>query len=533
MMNDRLIRLACRLIICVLTIGPTGLLATTRPAEGSLKIGWSSTDITPQKPVLIAGQFHARLSESVMDPLYATVLALESGQGGKTTRTILVGCDLIGIPDGMRDASNLRDRVRELVVGKAPELTGTDITLNGSHTHTAPLSSAEDVNDIYGVPLEMISSGKPVMSPKDYMEFAAQRIAEGVVKAWKNRKPGGISFGLSKAVLGHNRLQVDKTGKSLMYGNTSRPEFSHIEGYEDHNLNLIYTWDQAGKLTGVVVNAAVPSQVTESMYQISADYWNETRALLREELGKELYVLPQVSAAGDQSPHLMWETKAEERMQKLMGIGNEGVGRSSLARRRQLARYVTDGVKAILPYMKANIDWNPVLSQKTETVRLSRRLLGEKDLEDARKEIAEWQPKYEKMLAEARANPEMTKKPRWYTNITIANTRFRRGQSVLERYELEKKSAKLGVELKVIRIGDMAIASNPFELYLDYGIQMKVKSPAVQTFIVQLTGAGTYLPTQRSINGGAYGAVPASTLFGPEAGNELVEKTVSMLKELW
>jgi hypothetical protein len=95
---------------------------------------------------------------------------------------------------------------------------------------------------------------------------------------------------LSKAVLGHNRLQVDRAGKSLMYGNTSRPEFSHIEGYEDHNLNLIYTWDKSGKLTGVVVNAAVPSQVTESMHQISADFWNETRALMRAELGKDLYV---------------------------------------------------------------------------------------------------------------------------------------------------------------------------------------------------------------------------------------------------
>jgi hypothetical protein len=79
----------------------------------------------------------------------------------------------------------------------------------------------------------------------------------------------------------------------------------------------------------------------------------------------------------------------------------------------------------------------------------------------------------------------------------------------------------------------MAFATNPFELYLDYGIQMKVKSPATQTFVVQLAGGGSYLPTQRSINGGAYGAVPASTIFGPEGGKELVAKTVEMLNSLW
>src|SRR5690606_29063008 len=121
----------------------------------------------------------------------------------------------------------------------------------------------------------------------------------------------------------------------------------------------------------------------------------------------------------------------------------------------------------------------------------------------------------------------------WYTNITIAHTRYRRGTSVLERYEAEKKNPKLPVEVMAIRIGDMAIATNPFELYLDYGIRMKVNSPAIQTFVVQLAGGGTYLPTKRSIAGGAYGAVPASTLFGPEGGTELVEKTVELLKSLW
>lgn len=35
-------------------------------------------DLTPAKPVLIAGQFHARISEGVMDPITATVLVIES-----------------------------------------------------------------------------------------------------------------------------------------------------------------------------------------------------------------------------------------------------------------------------------------------------------------------------------------------------------------------------------------------------------------------------------------------------------------------
>jgi hypothetical protein len=59
------------------------------------------------------------------------------------------------------------------------------------------------------------------------------------------------------------------------------------------------------------------------------------------------------------------------------------------------------------------------------------------------------------------------------------------------------------------------------------------RSAALQTFVVQLTGSGTYLPTKRSIAGGAYGAVPASTLVGPEGGKELVDETLAIIDSLW
>ena len=108
-----------------------------------------------------------------------------------------------------------------------------------------------------------------------------------------------------------------------------------------------------------------------------------------------------------------------------------------------------------------------------------------------------------------------------------------RGVRVKRRFELQQTQPKLSYEVHVLRVGDMAIATNPFELYLDYGVQIKARSKAVQTFVVQLVGNGTYLPTQRSIEGGAYGAVPASTEIGPEGGRELVEKTLELIESLW
>jgi len=41
------------------------------------------------------------------------------------------------------------------------------------------------------------------------------------------------------------------------------------------------------------------------------------------------------------------------------------------------------------------------------------------------------------------------------------------------------------------------LATNPFELFLDYGMRIKARSKALQTFVVQLAcDSSGYLPTQ-------------------------------------
>jgi len=52
---------------------------------------------------------------------------------------------------------------------------------------------------------------------------------------------------------------------------------------------------------------------------------------------------------------------------------------------------------------------------------------------------------------------------------------------------------------------------------------------AVQTFIVQLVGPGTYLPTEKAIRAGHYSAVVHSSLVSPEGGNVLVNRTVIII----
>jgi len=94
------------------------------------------------------------------------------------------------------------------------------------------------------------------------------------------------------------------------------------------------------------------------------------------------------------------------------------------------------------------------------------------------------------------------------------------------------------MEVYVVRLGDICFATNPFELFLDYGIRIQAQSPATQTFIVQLSGkgvpwGGSYLPSERAEKGGGYSASVYDNPVGYRGGQELVEETLKTIHELW
>ena len=109
---------------------------------------------------------------------------------------------------------------------------------------------------------------------------------------------------------------------------------------------------------------------------------------------------------------------------------------------------------------------------------------------------------------------------------------------ILDRYQTQKTQPKLPMELHVLRIGDIAFASNRFELYLDFQHRMQARSPFEQTFIVQLAGqpgadGGTYLCTERGAQGRGYSASMFCNLVSPQGGQELVDETVNVLKAIY
>jgi len=486
---------------------------------GKFLIGWEEVNITPEKEVCLCGQFHARVSEGIKDPIKSTILVFESLKDrGNSEYIIMVSCDLVAIPSQFKNT--LIEKVKKIL----PEIKEEKIIMNATHTHTAPEPGGDIIRGIerdsiiesYGIEL-------PVMKPVEYINFATERIAEGIKNAWEKRTEGGISYGLGFAVVGHNRRISYYDGTSKMYGKTDDPNFSHVEGYEDHSINLMATYDKDKNLTGLIVNIACPSQVSESEFLISADFWHDIREELRKRFGEKLYIFAQCSSAGDQSPHILINKKAEERMWNLSGRNQ----------RQEIGIRVANGIEEILPVIKKEINYNPVFSHICKKVKLTRYKISEEELNFCLRESEKYYKEYERLKKELEENPEKKKENRWYTLIT---SNYRRSQwylGVKGRYESQKIDPKVEIEIHVLRIGDVVFATNPFECYLDYGMRIKARSKAIQTFIVQLAGSGTYLPTERALKGGSYSAVAPSCIVGPDGGKELVEETLLLIDTLF
>jgi len=479
-----------------------------------VRLGWASRDITPDRPNALRGQFYVRVSKGTGDPITATALALESsGAGGRPAQAILVSCDLVGL------SAEVQEQVREALRGRLPDFDPRMLLMGATHTHDAP-----------GLAEGQYPEQPPeVMTPTEYAAFFVERVAEAAEEAWKARAPGGVSWAFGQAVVGHNRRAVYLDGSARMYGKTDQDDFAGIEGYEDHGLNLMFTWDATKALTGMIVNLACPSQATEHLHVVSADYWHETRQELRRRYGEGLFVLPQCSPAGDQSPHLLLYDRLEAAMRErraypeadsdlyLRGL-EESVAertRRRLPERREIARRIANGVDDVFDGAAADVRTELVFEHLVETVDLPARLVTDEEHKQAEAEYRTLE-----------ADTEMEASRRF--------VHMGRNRRVMERYERQKTRKHHPVELHVLRLGDVALATNPFELFLDFGLRMKARSKALQMFLVQLAcGCDGYLPTERAIAGRSYGAEVASNRVGPEGGQVLVDRTVQLINGLW
>jgi len=466
--------------------------------------GWAIEDITPEGKVSLQGQFYERISEYVQSPLKATALAIEYSDGKSTPeQAIMVSLDLVGLQ------RKLQDTLRLLVKEKIPDFETRKLFLNATHTHSSFRGNI----------------------PGEYTDMLLDKLTKVVVSAWKNRQPSGISNGFGYAVTGHNRRVKYTDGTAEMYGSTARNDFLGIEGPSDPCVDMLFTWDLKRKLTGVIMNVSCPAQVTESKYYVSADYWSEVRKHLKERFSHDVYVLPQIGAAGDQSPrNLPNGYKAgEPNMWDIPGI-------------IEIGNRLIKTFDEVYPAALNSIRTKPVFKHIVEDISLPVRIYSVQEYEEARKLVDEIRSRepldpnspdsaWNRFLKETHDNEKIREFGPWDDKKSDYGV-LRAYEGVIERYNDQEKEPVYSPEIHVLRIGDVALASNPFELFVDYGFRITGRSEAGQVFIIQLSGdGGGYLPTREAVQGGGYSAIV--NRIGPQGGDILVERTVNIINSMW
>lgn len=472
---------------------------------GALSFGWATESITPPGPVAIAGQYHTRISGDVHDPLTVTALALETRASGESLdQAIWVSCDLVGI------RRRSVDRIRALLREALPDFDPRKLIVSTTHTHTAPSITDERETDLHpydfaGSWAYRIPTNQPgVIRPLEFLRFMEDQVARAATRAWKDRQPGGISHGLGHVSVARNRRAVYFDGTARLYGDTKDPAFSHTEGTSDDALDALFLW-RDGRLVGTLLTLYCPSQSVEGELYLSADFWFDIRTALRERIAPGLHVLPLTGASGDQSPHVQVAKPADVAM----------LAARNLLYRQEIARRVVQSVDDLLEPAGKQIRTQVVLVHRTATVPLPVWKVSETRFAEAQATLQAGQNKLY-----ALPSPDYI---HWRVQRTMA-----------ARYELQKSDPFYPCEIHAVRLDDLALATNPFELFTDYGQRIKSRSPATQTAVVQLTAdCPAYLPTERAVAGGGYSARIDDGVVGPEGGRKLVEDTVHMLTELW
>jgi len=278
-------------------------------------------------------------------------------------------------------------------------------------------------------------------------------------------------------------------------------------------VGLLYTWDKKGALTGVVINVSTPSQVFELHRFLTADFWAFVREDVRSSLGS-VHVLALCGAAGDVSPvDLVRMSRENKEALKIWGGQTGEVYRNFDMTRlcAGIGRRVGDAVRRGLSEARAFIDYAPAFAHRVLELSLPLRQVTQAEYEEAAEEIA-------RIRSTHSADRRMTMEE---------VVRAFEPQGVVLRYRQQQEEQTVQVRSHVVRIGDAALATNPFELFHAYGLRMKARTPARPLMVVQLSnGLGGYLPTQAAIEGGSYSSKAASTQCGPEGGDRLVEETV-------
>ncbi|TWU26277.1 Neutral/alkaline non-lysosomal ceramidase [Novipirellula galeiformis] len=448
-------------IVGSLSLLVTGVSAADAPSK-VLRAGAFAIDITPTEfPVSSAGSMTHRTANQAHDPLHARCLVLDNGE----TKIALVTCDSCMIPREIYDAAKQQ-------ASKATGIPTSNMLCSATHTHTA-VSAAPTFQSLV---------------QEDYIEFLAQRIAEGIIQAHSQLEPARIGWAVGNNPRQvHNRRWylrpgteiVDPFGRGTDKVRMNPPRNKKVllqpAGPVDPQVPVLAVKALDGRPIAVWANYSLHYVGGVPGDSLSADYFGEFArqfaGLIDAKDASPAFVAAMTNGtSGDINNINFYE--GSDRQQPFEQI-------------RLVAADVAESAR--VAYQRTVFeDWIPLRMQETE-IELGVRRPDEKELARA------------KELLEAAGPGPYRKMDLIYANETL---------------DMAKYPATVKVKLQAIRIGDLGIVSSPCETFVETGLAIKKHSPLKPTFTIELAnGYNGYLPTPEQHALGGYETYRAKSSY--------------------
>lgn len=431
--------------------------------------GAAHRTISPEIGSHIPGQLHVRIVDHVRDALEVNLLILKN----RETELCLVTLDNAGIFSA-EDCARMRG-----IVHTHTGVPAENVIIASSHTHAGGMA-------------QWLLHDSP--TDHKYLGLIDTQLADVAREAVASLQPALVGCATGHAHVGYNRRLCFADGSHTMYGDSTRKDFTGIEGPDDPTHTVLAVFDEQKKPMAICYNNCSHSTTVESDIFISSDFCGEARRLIREALACELPVLYLQGASGDTSP---WNQLTQPTRY------------SGVQRLHEMGALLAAETLRLLPGMTPQAD--PVLNVVFSEPVMNVRLPSEEDVEKAR----ETKAKGEAVVG------------RWEYVIGVCGE--------LRLWEDFHANPTQPVPLWGVRIGDLAIATVPFELYCQFGLDIRRRSPAKHTMICQLTGEFIgYVPTIYGILGGGYSGKPIYwARMEPYAGYRAVDESARLLGSLF
>jgi len=280
-----------------------------------------------------------------------------------------------------------------------------------------------------------------------------------------------------------------------MHGDPSRADFTGMEGPDDPAHLALFACDTEGKPLAILYNnASHPTNFYGADFY-SADFPGMARGFLRETLGP-IPVLYWNGAFGD----ISCEQQGAERH----------AGSERITHVRRLAHLAAGETLRLLHETRLHDE--VALGHEYEDLELPVRLPDPARLEEAAATLARFD------AGEKLSGME----------VILAH-----GATLLQERFAGKAADRLAIH--ALRIGDVGIATQPCELFCQFGLDIKRRSPAPLTGVAGIAdGYGGYCPTVYGVLGGGYSGEPIYwTRFSLDGGYRIVDCACRLLHNLW